>query len=170
MRLSWLLRAGCCFGRRSHAWFTAPRLWRPRAELPWTRSFRTSLSSWRPAKPYKIQTKLISIVLNPTHVRRRRMNTPEALPLATSPPPESTSRCQGALGDPVSTHIKPVNPSVIYIQQATSRLKRPETHAASGGSTASARGSKQRLESRSQSDIGSQSTLCKQIAPTQSTA
>jgi len=69
-----------------------------RAELPWTRSFRTSLSSWRRAKPYKIQTKLISIVLNPTHVRRRRMNTPEALPLATSPPPESTSRCQAYSG------------------------------------------------------------------------
>lgn len=59
--------------------------------------------------------------------------------------------------DVASTHLKPVNPSVICIKLAKSRLKTPRTP-------------RRRLAEPAAGRLGSQSTLCKQIAPTKGTA
>jgi len=56
-----------------------------------------------------------------------------------------------------STHFKPVNPSVIYIKLAKSRLKTPRTP-------------RRRLAEPAAGRLGLQSTLHKQIAPIKNTA
>ena len=63
-----------------------------------------------------------------------------------------------AMDDVASTHLKPVNPSVILIKLAKSRLMAPSTQPEG------------LLKQMSKSGIGSQSTFCKQIAPTKGTA
>ena len=63
-----------------------------------------------------------------------------------------------AMDDVASTHLKPVNPSVILIKLAKSRLTAPSTQPEG------------LLKQTSKSGVGSQSTFCKQIAPTKGTA
>ena len=78
------------------------------------------------------------------------------------------------MDDAASTHLKPVNPSVIFIKLAKSRLKTPnslpEIHTQWTKWRNEGRCSEQASKPLKVSPIGSQSTFCKQIAPTKGTA
>ena len=67
------------------------------------------------------------------------------------------------MDDAASTHLKPVNPSVIFIKLAKSRLKTPN-------SLPEIHTQWTQHHFTAFSPIGSQSTFCKQIAPTKGTA